>query len=60
MTAKTICPRCGSERLANSPEGHCPRCLLRLGFAAEVLGNIALGAQWECIVAAKPNQRTSG
>ena len=57
MTAKTICPRCGSERLANSPEGHCPRCLLRLGSAAEVLGNLAPGCAWECIVAAKPDQQ---
>ncbi len=45
MTANMICPRCGSERLANSPEGHCPRCLLRLGFAAELLGNMGLGAR---------------
>jgi eukaryotic-like serine/threonine-protein kinase len=45
MNAKTVCPRCGSERLANAPEGHCPRCLLRLGFPAELMGSIGLGAR---------------
>jgi len=36
MTAKGLCPRCGSERPANSPAGHCPRCLLRLAFPLEL------------------------
>ncbi len=37
MTAKVLCLRCGSERPANAPAGHCPRCLLRLGFMAAEL-----------------------
>ena len=45
MTTKTVCPRCGSERLANAPEGHCPRCLLRLGFLAELQQGMGHGSR---------------
>ncbi len=44
MIAKTVCPRCGSERLANAPEGHCPRCLLSLGFLAEIERGMGQGS----------------
>ena len=45
MTAKVLCLRCGSERPANAPAGHCPRCLLRLGLLAEVPVAMELGTR---------------
>jgi eukaryotic-like serine/threonine-protein kinase len=38
MDAANACPRCGSARLANSPAGLCPRCLLGHGLRASPIG----------------------
>ena len=38
MSIEHSCPRCGTERPANAPAGLCPRCLLRLGLDAGLMG----------------------
>ena len=57
MIAKTVCPRCGSERLANAPEGHCPRCLLSLGFLIEIQRGMGQGSSDENLLPAKACRR---
>ena len=36
MTAAQNCPQCGAELPPDSPQGLCPKCLLRVGFESHV------------------------
>jgi tRNA A-37 threonylcarbamoyl transferase component Bud32 len=36
MTQSRTCPQCGSELPADAPGGHCPKCMLELGFESQV------------------------
>ncbi len=59
MTARSFCSRCGSERPANTPGGHCPRCLLRLGFPADMPGGIVVASAREKPAVPAPNGSSS-
>lgn len=39
MNTKRTCPQCGTELPAGTPEGQCPKCLLRVGLGSQPTAN---------------------
>jgi tRNA A-37 threonylcarbamoyl transferase component Bud32 len=50
MSQEPVCPECGAPLPAGSPEGHCPRCLLKRGLEPNTLdgttGQSSQSARW--------------